>query len=573
MQDLHERLRKEHQCKEELRCEIISLRREAYIGYSRRMPLADLDPLKMAEQVEWLNAKFIRETENNAELQRELDFTKQRLEIETKTKAMLEDRNTQLENELKVTEMDNRLLEHKVISLSQALEVAMSNNEVLETLPSSPQMVPVKVTERNNSARVILALQDQLSETKGKLEAEIELRKELQISKTKLEAELEDLTKALFEEANHMVSSEAREKHELLKIKQKLESELEQTKSRLQVDEEVLVALKEKFSQLEKRKSKRVSRQSVQMSPGLTSTRSRTSSQPSSPKHSFIELIPRSSSINIVCEQSSTQPIRVISPTHTRNSSNSSSMSAELEETSSISSLDGAENNGWQNGQIVNAQQNNYSESESDHRRSNSSLEIPTFLLSPSSHHEICEIVDSDSDCDSADEQEVEEEDTVVFSMKGKADIKYALSQFGAFFSVPKLEFSGNKYMDRLLKEEVSPTLKLRRLEDKYYRKLLESIWSNKCFIEPLGQAKPMKCQGCELESVCKWSLKFTYSSAEKILYIGELCRDRVVTVCEFYSYLRNVKNGIVKNVAIVDVWKETARLRIKMAASRILSG
>lgn len=46
-------------------------------------------------------------------------------------------------------------------------------------------------------------------------------RLELQQAKEKIEGELEDLTKSLFEEANNMVSNEAREKYELMQSKKR----------------------------------------------------------------------------------------------------------------------------------------------------------------------------------------------------------------------------------------------------------------------------------------------------------------------------------------------------------------
>ena len=46
-------------------------------------------------------------------------------------------------------------------------------------------------------------------------------RQKLQEAKEALEGELEDLTKSLFEEANTMVSKEAREKFELLQAKKR----------------------------------------------------------------------------------------------------------------------------------------------------------------------------------------------------------------------------------------------------------------------------------------------------------------------------------------------------------------
>jgi len=153
--------------------------------------------------------------------------------------------------------------------------------------------------------------------------------------------------------------------------------------------------------------------------------------------------------------------------------------------------------------------------------------------------------------------------------------VQHALSQFIQFLSAPKLEFTGTKLMDRLLRDDVGPTLKLRQTEDKFYRKLLEAVWNNRCFIEPLTVPAQVKCQGCEIESGCGWTMRLcpTPDPSAKGIFLGDLCRERVVRSVDFYQYLRNIKNGLVKNVALVDMWKETTKLRLRMAAARICAG
>ena len=48
-------------------------------------------------------------------------------------------------------------------------------------------------------------------------------------------------------------------------------------------------------------------------------------------------------------------------------------------------------------------------------------------------------------------------------------------------------------------------------------------------------------------------------------------CRERVVSVADFYTFLRNVKNGIMK-APIVDMYNKCMNLRVKMAVARLLS-
>ncbi|KAL2919913.1 RAB3A interacting protein [Polyrhizophydium stewartii] len=89
-------------------------------------------------------------------------------------------------------------------------------------------------------------------ETLGeKLIDEIEKRAELQHSKETVQDELEELTKSLFEEANTMVANEARQRHEYQEREQTLAEELRQTKLRLQLEEAQLRELRIRMGQLQ----------------------------------------------------------------------------------------------------------------------------------------------------------------------------------------------------------------------------------------------------------------------------------------------------------------------------------
>ena len=48
-------------------------------------------------------------------------------------------------------------------------------------------------------------------------------------------------------------------------------------------------------------------------------------------------------------------------------------------------------------------------------------------------------------------------------------------------------------------------------------------------------------------------------------------CRERVVSVAEFYAFLRNIKSGIVKTT-IVEMYRKILNHRIRINVARIMS-
>eukprot|EP01113_Clastostelium_recurvatum_P008151 TRINITY_DN1381_c1_g1_i7.p1 TRINITY_DN1381_c1_g1~~TRINITY_DN1381_c1_g1_i7.p1 ORF type:complete len:642 (+),score=224.23 TRINITY_DN1381_c1_g1_i7:197-2122(+) len=566
VQDLHHRIRKEQLSKEEMKQELVAMRQEKKNADPSSQPTRE-PHAKLEQELEHLRGQLDKEKELNATLERELAYTKQMLEAEGRTRLMVEERNTLIEEENKTVIMDKLVLQQHCDSLRHQLGSpsvpfgrplvaqlkrnaaakgaggrtragswsAAASERVLHTSMDAESLMTRRIRTKGAEA--------QLEEVRARLDIEMQARMRLQEGKAKLEAELEDLTRTLFEEANEMVSTEAREKYEILQSKIRLESELEQTRSRLQLDEEMLRGLKEKFSKLEqqqqseKRRSRRInhSRQNSASLPAPSSPISSINGSPSSPARAALldtKMMRNSSAPNL----KGAEHAGSLSSEFTVSSVSCSNSSPEQSETSSVDSHDGAD---------VPAVVPTETETEGD------DLYVSDYEF---------------------EEEEQEEEDSVIIHIHTKLDIQQALTQFIHFLSLPKLEFSGTKLMDRLLRDDVGPALRLRYVEDKSYRKLLEAVWNNRCFIEVVSVPVEGKCQGCDAEPACKYSMRLDPSS-KSCIFLGEMCRERIVRVCDLYQYLRNIKSGYVKNVALVDMWKETTRLRMRMAAARVCAG
>ncbi|KAL0079757.1 hypothetical protein J3Q64DRAFT_1838776 [Phycomyces blakesleeanus] len=68
----------------------------------------------------------------------------------------------------------------------------------------------------------------------------------------------------------------------------------------------------------------------------------------------------------------------------------------------------------------------------------------------------------------------------------------------------------------------------------------------------------------------CALKYRFKLDSSDPWLPIDEYCRDRLVAVCEFYVFLRNIQLGLYSDRPVQDLYAENIRLRLQMFYSRM---
>jgi len=393
----------------------------------------------------------------------------------------------------------------------------------------------------------------EMEQCKRRLEEEIQARFAIQQAKEKLEGELEDLTKSLFEEANSMVSTEAREKHELMLSKRKLEYELEQAQSKLQLDEQLLQSLKEKFSNLEKS----TRRQQAQSPSGYH----RQSSHPNLSARNRLTIHDlnyhrNSSQPNLISQDGR---LTISGPLFLQRRSMSwTQISQEGKEGEGPETQQGSEHAESPNGAEPRGKQEG---SENEGEQGEQGEEQKEAELD--GEGEEWEMMGDDK-------EDNESSPIVHIEARGQVDQKVGLAQFVSFVTSAKQEWTGSRLMDRILRDDVSPCLRLRMQEDKAYRKLLEAVWNNRIFIEPFLTPNTQVCTACEVERSCAWRLRLGPDTDWKM--VGDLCRERIVRACDFYSYLRNIRKGLVKKT-LVGMYKEYCRLRLLMHFARICAG
>ncbi|XP_052239118.1 rab-3A-interacting protein-like isoform X2 [Dreissena polymorpha] len=99
--------------------------------------------------------------------------------------------------------------------------------------------------------------------------------------------------------------------------------------------------------------------------------------------------------------------------------------------------------------------------------------------------------------------------------------------------------------------------------------RVLTCVENNSLAIEPMAGDTPYtgKCQLTQVAKVCKYKVKLGDDATWYC--ISQHCRNRITAVCDFFSYVRYIQQGLVKN-ADKDVFYEIVKLRKQMALARL---
>ncbi|KAI8599686.1 hypothetical protein EDD21DRAFT_287475, partial [Dissophora ornata] len=164
-------------------------------------------------------------------------------------------------------------------------------------------------------------------------------------------------------------------------------------------------------------------------------------------------------------------------------------------------------------------------------------------------------------------------------------------------------------FMRHCQEEDVEPCLRFGNTPRVSGKKLTEGICSNTCYIEEataeqvkeyeriiltaqqppppsrnsmsnksmlwerlqtqyaMYQAPKGGCQTCGRSGPL--THRYRVSTADDWSFIDRFCRDRLVAVCEFYIFVRNIRAGLYSSRAIEDLYSESLRLRLQMFYAR----
>ncbi|CEP08026.1 hypothetical protein [Parasitella parasitica] len=105
-----------------------------------------------------------------------------------------------------------------------------------------------------------------------------------------------------------------------------------------------------------------------------------------------------------------------------------------------------------------------------------------------------------------------------------------------------------------------------------YYRPLWER-WSVNSSYYVAQQNECLECAACGRKSNVNTNhpsfYRFRLVEDDDWLLIDANCRDRLVAVCNFYSFVRNIRLGHYQNRSFDDLYQENVQLRLKMFYSR----
>ncbi|KAJ1941910.1 hypothetical protein EC988_006633 [Linderina pennispora] len=79
----------------------------------------------------------------------------------------------------------------------------------------------------------------------------------------------------------------------------------------------------------------------------------------------------------------------------------------------------------------------------------------------------------------------------------------------------------------------------------------------------------PHGCQACGREAQCTYRFSMGQRDVEWI-QVDSYCRDRLVAVCEFYGFVRYLRQGIYASRSIMDMYQETIHRRLCMFYARV---
>ncbi|CAL8324035.1 unnamed protein product [Lota lota] len=151
-------------------------------------------------------------------------------------------------------------------------------------------------------------------------------------------------------------------------------------------------------------------------------------------------------------------------------------------------------------------------------------------------------------------------------------------SEFKAWREDPTMDRSCC-FMERVYREDIHPCLSFSKSE--LGSAILDAVEQNTLSVEPVGfqplpvvKASAVECGGpkkCALSGqpkTCKHRIKFGDSSS--YYYVSPYCRYRITSVCNFFTYIRYIHQGLVKQQDAEQMFWEVMQLRREMSLAKL---
>ncbi|XP_016370129.1 rab-3A-interacting protein-like isoform X5 [Sinocyclocheilus rhinocerous] len=157
-------------------------------------------------------------------------------------------------------------------------------------------------------------------------------------------------------------------------------------------------------------------------------------------------------------------------------------------------------------------------------------------------------------------------------------------NEFKVWKEEPTLERSCS-FLERIYREDIHPCLTFSKSE--LGSAILEAVEQNTLSVEPVGfqplpvvKASAVECGGpkmaqtlvkcalCGQTKTCKHRIKFGDSS--NYYYVSPFCRYRITSVCNFFTYIRYILQGLVKQQDAEQMFWEVMQLRKEMSNTKL---
>lgn len=129
----------------------------------------------------------------------------------------------------------------------------------------------------------------------------------------------------------------------------------------------------------------------------------------------------------------------------------------------------------------------------------------------------------------------------------------------------PTFDPMNSDFIKRIYDEEIYPVFNFKVKE--LTAQVLRAIEDNSIIIEAVGEKSsfPKRCALLDAPRNCKYRMKLS----DNWYNISQLCRNRIIAVCDLFCYLRYIERGLVKS-SFKEVYWEVIRRRRDIALSRL---
>ncbi|KAI8967819.1 hypothetical protein BDF20DRAFT_828984 [Mycotypha africana] len=144
--------------------------------------------------------------------------------------------------------------------------------------------------------------------------------------------------------------------------------------------------------------------------------------------------------------------------------------------------------------------------------------------------------------------------------------------------SLPQKKQFQLPFMKLTLLEDIEPCLRFHPLQQPVRKlsskKIIDHLYKETCLIEyvPTTTTTTAKniCQACNRKQPpINYRFKLNEKETEW-LWIDQYCRDRLVAVCEYFVFMRNIQHGFLNHItSIQELYNENIRLKLQMFYSR----